>query len=108
MKLPRLMIVRQNFPSHRIADIPAEVHKQLTSSGFAAKLKPGSRVAIGVGSRGIANIATIVHSVVNYWKQAGMQPFLFPAMGSHGAASAQGQADGLGAHRITDTTTGCP
>src|SRR5689334_4130342 len=108
MKLPRLMIVRQNFPAHRIADIPAEVHHQLSASGFGARLKPGSRVAIGVGSRGIANIATIVHSVVNYWKQAGMKPFIFPAMGSHGAASAEGQADVLAHYGITEATMGCP
>ncbi len=108
MKLPRLMIVRQNFPTHRIADIPAEVRRQLGGSGFAARLKPGSRVAIGVGSRGIANIATIVHGVVEYWKEAGMQPFLFPAMGSHGAASAQGQADVLAHYGITEATMGCP
>ena len=93
MNLPRLMIVRQNFPTHQIVDIPAEVHHQLGQSAFAARLKPGARVAIGVGSRGIANLATIVRSVVDYWKSAGMRPFLFPAMGSHGAASAQGQAD---------------
>ena len=44
----------------------------------------GARVAIGVGSRGIANIAVIVHEVVEYWRARGMQPFIFPAMGSHG------------------------
>jgi hypothetical protein len=108
MKLPRLMIVGQNFPSHQIADIPAEVHRQLAESGFAARLEPGSRVAIGVGSRGIANLATIVHSVVRYWKAAGMHPFIFPAMGSHGAASAQGQADVLAHYGITESSMGCP
>jgi hypothetical protein len=102
------MIVRQDFPAHRISDIPAEVHRQLSSSGFAARLKPGSRVAIGVGSRGIANIATIVRAVVDYWKQAGMKPFLFPAMGSHGAASAQGQAAVLAHYGITESSMGCP
>jgi hypothetical protein len=108
MKLPRLMIVRQNFPSHRIEDIPAEVRRQLAGSGFSSRVKPGSRVAIGVGSRGIANIATIVHGVVDYWKDAGMKPFLFPAMGSHGAASAQGQAEVLAHYGITEATMGCP
>jgi hypothetical protein len=108
MKLPRLMIVRQNFPSHQIHDIPSEVHRQLRQSEFAGRLKPGARVAIGVGSRGIANLATIVHSVVNYWKSAGMRPFLFPAMGSHGAASAQGQADVLAHYGVTEASMGCP
>ena len=77
-------------------------------SGFAARLKPGSRVAIGVGSRGIHNIATIVRSAVGYWKDQGMRPFLFPAMGSHGAASAEGQAEVLAHYGIIEETMGCP
>src|SRR3982751_1883995 len=108
MKLPRLMVVRQNFPTHQIHDIPAEVRRQLGQSTFAARLQTGSRIAIGVGSRGIANLATIVRSVVDYWKAAGMHPFLFPAMGSHGAATAQGQADVLAHYGITEATMGCP
>ena len=95
MQFPRLLVVRQNFPDRRIPDVAAEVHKQLGASAFTARLKPGSRIAIGVGSRGIHNIATIVRNVVEYWKSKGMRPFLFPAMGSHGAASAAGQADVL-------------
>ena len=108
MVLPRLMLVRQNFPDRSIPDIPAEVQKQLAASGFAARLQPGSRVAIGVGSRGIQNIATIVRNVVQYWKEQGMNPFLFPAMGSHGAATAEGQADVLAHYGITETAMGCP
>ena len=103
-----MMIVRQNFPDRRIADVGGEVRRQLSSASFASRLKPGSRVAIGVGSRGIHNIASIIRSVVGYWKDAGMQPFLFPAMGSHGAASAAGQADVLAHYGITETEMGCP
>src|ERR1017187_6777975 len=91
MQFPRLVLVRQKFPDRRIANVAAEVQKQLAGSGFAGRLKPGSRVAIGVGSRGIHNIATIVRGVVQYWKDQGMQPFLFPAMGSHGAASTRSE-----------------
>ncbi len=80
----------------------------MANAGFAQRLKPGSRVAIGVGSRGIANIATIVRAVVDFWKEAGMQPFLFPAMGSHGAATAEGQADVLTHYGIHEATMGCP
>jgi hypothetical protein len=108
MKFPRLLIVRQKFPDRRIPDVPAEVRQQLAASGFAARVKPGARIAIGVGSRGIHNIAAIVHGVVRYWQEQGMQPFLFPAMGSHGAASAQGQADVLAHYGITEATMGCP
>ena len=108
MQFPRLLVVRQNFPDRRIPDVAAEVHKQLSAGAFGARLKPGSQVAIGVGSRGIHNIATIVRSVVEYWKAQGMKPFLFPAMGSHGAASAAGQADVLAHYGITETAMGCP
>src|SRR5450432_996202 len=105
---PRLYFVRQNFPDRRIKDITGEVHAQLAFSGFGSKLKPGARVALGVGSRGIANIATIVRAVVDYWKSKGHQPFIFPAMGSHGAATAEGQADVLAHYGIHEATMGCP
>ena len=72
------------------------------------KVSARIRVAIGVGSRGIANIATIVRAVVAFWKDAGMKPFIFPAMGSHGAATAEGQADVLAHYDITEQTMGCP
>src|SRR5215813_8839767 len=108
MQFPRLLVVRQNFPDRRIPDVAAEVHKQLSAGAFGARLKPGSQVAIGVGSRGIHNIATIVRNAVEYWKAQGMKPFLFPAMGSHGAASAQGQADVLAHYGITEAAMGCP
>ena len=78
MKFSPLYLVRQNFPDRSIPDIPAAVRKELASTQFASKLKPGARVAIGVGSRGITNIATIVRSVVDYWKSQGMRPFIFP------------------------------
>jgi hypothetical protein len=108
MQFPRLLVVRQKFPDRRIPDVAAEVRRQLAASGFSSRLKPGSRVAIGVGSRGIHHIATIVRDVVQYWKDEGMRPLIFPAMGSHGAATAAGQADVLAHYGITEATVGCP
>jgi hypothetical protein len=61
-----------------------------------------------VGSRGIRNIATIVRAVVDYWNAAGARPFIFPAMGSHGAATAEGQAGVLAHYGITESSMGCP
>lgn len=81
---------------------------ELKAAGFGTRLTPGAKVAIGVGSRGIANIATIVRAVVDFWKSQGMQPFIFPAMGSHGAATAEGQADVLHHYGIHEVTMGCP
>src|SRR5919202_448365 len=108
MSFPRMLVVRQKFPDRRIPDVAGEVRAQLAKSGFASRVKPGARIAIGVGSRGIHNIATIVRNAVQFWKDAGMQPFIFPAMGSHGAATAQGQADVLAHYGITEATMGCP
>jgi lactate racemase-like protein len=104
----RLLIVRQHFPSFRIADVAAEARRQLDASGFATRVRPGARIAIGVGSRGIANIATIVRSVVDYWLGQSTRPFIFPAMGSHGAATAEGQAHVLEQFGITESAMACP
>lgn len=104
----RLLILRQKFPDLRLPDVGAETRRQLEESGFAAQLRPGARVAIGVGSRGIANIAVIVRGVVEYWRHQRMSPFIFPAMGSHGAATAEGQANVLAHFGITEQSMGCP
>lgn len=108
MEFPRLYLVRQHFPDRGLKDIAGEVARQLGSANLGSGLRPGSRIAIGVGSRGIANIATIVRAVVGYWKARGMQPYIFPAMGSHGAATAEGQADVLAHYGIHEATMGCP
>ncbi len=102
-----MLLVAQAFPDRRLSDIPGEIFKELTASGFGAGLAPGSSVAIGVGSRGISNIDTIVRAVVDYWKSRQCVPFIFPAMGSHGAATAEGQTDVLAHYGITPETMGC-
>jgi hypothetical protein len=104
----RLLLVRQKFPDLRLADVRAEARRRLEQARFAARLQPGACVAIGVGSRGIANIGVIVQSVVQYWRDHGMAPFIFPSMGSHGAATAEGQADVLAHFGITEQSMGCP
>ena len=104
---PALLLLARSF---QIDASPTSPPRSASSSPppVSPALKPGARVAIGVGSRGIHNIATIVRNVVQYWKEQGMQPFLFPAMGSHGAASAAGQADVLAHYGITESAMGCP
>jgi hypothetical protein len=106
--LSPFLLARQHFDSHELSNIPDAVHQTLSASGMAARLKPGSEVAIGVGSRGIANIDTIVAAAVAWWKGRGMRPFLFPAMGSHGAATSAGQAAVLAKYGITEASMGCP
>ncbi len=91
-----------------IADIHAAVARELKSADLTAGLGAGARIAIGVGSRGIANIAEIVRATVDFFLRAGFRPFLFPAMGSHGAATAAGQASVLAHYGIDETAMGCP
>jgi hypothetical protein len=104
----RLLRVRQGFPDRRLPDVRGEARHQLERSGFAEKVRPGGRVAIGVGSRGVANIAAIVQSVAEYWRDQGIAPFVVPAMGSHGAATPEGQADVLARFGMTERSLGCP
>lgn len=108
MPFSPLLTVRQHFADRSISDIPGTLRRELAASGFADRLKPGARIGIGVGSRGIANLATIVRTVADFWKSRGFAPFLFPAMGSHGAATAEGQADVLAHFGITESAMGCP
>jgi len=91
-----------------LGNVSAEVTRQLGLSEFASGPKKGGRIGIGVGSRGISNIAAIVRSAVAYWNDAGYEPFIFPAMGSHGAATAEGQAAVLARYGIHESSMGCP
>ena len=103
-----LIPVRQHFPHRGLPDVPGTVRKQLEASCLASKLGPGAHVAIGAGSRGISNIAAIVRTVVDYFGAHGLKPFIFPAMGSHGAGTAAGQASVLAHYGIDESTMGCP
>lgn len=108
MQFPRMLLVRQHFPDRAIKNIPAAVEAEFSRADLGARLQPGARIAIGVGSRGIANIDVIARAAVAYWKARGMKPFIFPAMGSHGAATAEGQAKVLAHYGITESSVGCP
>ncbi|MEP6536338.1 MAG: hypothetical protein ABJF23_13515 [Bryobacteraceae bacterium] len=108
MNLPRLLPVLQQFPSRKLADVYAAVREELSSTGTGSGLAPGSRVAIGAGSRGISNISTIVRATAAHFLELGLKPFVVPAMGSHGGATAQGQLDVLAHYGITEDTVGCP
>ncbi len=108
MNLPMFVLAEQSFPNRAISNIPQHIRKELWQADFVRRVPKGARIAIGVGSRGISNIATIVKSVVEFWKEQGAQPFIFPAMGSHGAATAEGQADVLAHYGIHEATMGVP
>src|SRR5256714_8084508 len=106
MALPRMIRVRQTFPRPRVADIPRAVAATLGEA--ARRIRPGDAVAVGAGSRGIANIGTIVGATVKWLQDLGARPFVFPAMGSHGGGTADGQLSVLEHYGITEATMGCP
>ena len=103
-----LLPVRQNFPRRALPDVTGTVRRELDASGIAATLAPGSRVAIGAGSRGVSKIGDIVQAVVEFFRTNGFRPFIFPAMGSHGGGTAEGQAGTLAHYGITEGAMGCP
>jgi hypothetical protein len=106
MPLPRMVRVRQTFARPCVTDIPRAVADALGAANLP--VKRGDAVAVGAGSRGIANIDVIVRATVRYLLDLGARPFVFPAMGSHGGGTAEGQLDVLAHYGITATTMGCP
>jgi len=106
MNILELVKVRQTFAADRLTDIEGAVHSEIER--IAAPIRPGDRIAITAGSRGIANLARIVRAVVEELKSRGAEPFIVPAMGSHGGATAQGQADLLAGYGITEAAVGAP
>lgn len=108
LELPPLYHVRQNFPRPIINDVEAAVAEQFRRPEVRARIKPGSRVCLAVGSRGIARISSIVRGVVSEVQALGAQPFIIPAMGSHGNAVPEGQLRVLADYGITQETMGVP
>lgn len=101
-----LLVVEQHFDAPRVDDIPAAVRRALERSGLLNRVQPGASVAVGVGSRGVRNIAIIARAVVDCLHEAGAKPFVFPAMGSHGGATAEGQRGILAELGVTEETVG--
>ncbi len=107
-QFPKVFRLRQRFPRPRIGDVAAEVHKQLDRLPLRSRVSAGQTVAITAGSRGIANIALILREIAAYLRRLGAEPFLVPAMGSHGGATAAGQTAVLESFGITPSFCGCP
>jgi len=103
---PRMRRIRQNFPRSAPLDLPAAVSREFER--LRPGLKPGARIAVGVGSRGITNLTTIVAAVIRELRAAGAQPFIIPAMGSHGGATPEGQRGILAGYGITEDEMGVP
>ncbi|GAB4447879.1 MAG: lactate racemase domain-containing protein [Anaerolineae bacterium] len=103
-----LLQVRQAFDDAHLPDVPAAVSAAWAGSGLLARIRPGQRVAVGVGSRGITNLAEIVQTTVTLLRAQGAEPFITPAMGSHAGATADGQRQMLANLGITPQSVGAP
>ncbi|MEF3328773.1 MULTISPECIES: lactate racemase domain-containing protein [Oceanobacillus] len=107
MSLPKMAKIRQKFEVESLDDITGTVSEQFNHVNADKKIKPGMEIAITVGSRGIANIPLIVKGVADEIKKRGATPFIIPAMGSHGGATAEGQIEVLDGLGVTEVSTGC-
>ncbi len=103
---PRMVKVAQSFECPEIAEIEACVSEQFSKPEISATIKPGARIAVLVGSRGIANIKRIVLTVIRELKARNAVPFIVPAMASHGGASEKGQMELLASYGITEEAMG--
>ena len=91
MDFPDMIRLRQNFDRTMVTDIPGAVQTELKKLVLKQRVRPGQRIALTGGSRGVANIALILKSAVDYLKSIGARPFIFPAMGSHGGLRRRGR-----------------
>lgn len=108
IKFPKIVKVKQKFIVHEIENIQAVLAQQFQRIEISEKIKPGMSIAIGVGSRGITDLAEIVRSTIEEVKKRGGKPFIVPAMGSHGGATAAGQKKILENYGITKTQVKAP
>lgn len=110
IQLPKMFRVRQLFPRPKIEvdKIPDIIASLLSEDKFSSQIKPGMRIAITAGSRGVANVALITKCIADFVKLKGVSPFIVPAMGSHGGATAEGQREILAGYGIVEEYVGCP
>lgn len=106
--LPRWAKVRQRLDASAVEDIPAAVAAEFGRPEVTTVITPGVRVALTAGSRGINRIAEVLKAVVAEVRRLGGEPFIVPAMGSHGGATAEGQLDLIAHYGVTEDAMGCP
>lgn len=107
LNFPNMYRIRQLFDASRVDEIEAHLDRELART-VDSRIRPGSRVAITAGSRGVRDIDRILRHIVQFLKSRGAKPFLFPAMGSHGGGKADGQLEVLRSLNITEQSMGAP
>lgn len=100
--------MRQIAEQPTVSNVADTVYQAWLNSPVAKRVKPGQRIAIGCGSRGINQIGLIVQQTVRAFQELGTKPFIVAAMGSHGGATPQGQRELLASYRISEKELGVP
>ena len=108
MNFPRMASVRQKLASDSLEDLPAALGQTLERAGFERLIAPGQSVALAVGSRNIDRLVEPVAELARKLKDSGCSPFIVPAMGSHGGATAEGQVRVLAGLGVTGGSVGAP
>jgi hypothetical protein len=108
LDFPRVVKIRQTFPRPHVEDVEGTVRDQLRRDEVSSAVRPGMSVAVTAGSRGIAKIDEILRAVIAGLKEMGAEPFIVPAMGSHGGATAEGQVEILASLGVTEEFCGAP
>jgi hypothetical protein len=106
--LPSMYRVRQRIGAEEIADVAEALHGALSAEALSGRIRPGMRVAVTAGSRGIDRIAEVLRLTVAWLRSLGATPFIVPAMGSHGGQPPEGPVNLLAALGITEETVGAP
>jgi hypothetical protein len=107
MNLPKMYRIRQKFDDTSVGDIQKTINSELGNLPLT-DIKPGQQVAITAGSRGVANIADIIRAIAEFMKSLQAKPFVFPAMGSHGGATSEGQVAILEQLGVTESYVKAP
>jgi len=108
LRFPKVVKVKQTFPRPRVEDVEGTVRGELRKEEITSTVRPGMSVAVTAGSRGIARIDEILRAVIDGLKEMGAEPFIVPAMGSHGGATAEGQVEILASLGVTEESCGAP
>lgn len=108
IKIPQMAKIKQIFEDNSIRDIPTAIANEFSKNEIASTIKPGMSIAITAGSRGVANIDKILKGIIDHVQKLGGKPFIFPSMGSHGGATAEGQLEVLASYNVTEKTMDVP
>ena len=107
INLPQIMKVSQTFDNTKLDDVEGDLNQKLIYKNIKDKIKPGMKITITGGSRGISSYKELMKTIVSFVKKCGATPFIVPSMGSHGGGTSEGQENMLKKLGITKESVGC-